>query len=129
MHIWGEEGVDWEGISAAAAYIGEGLRKWGRVNVVQYKEKYGTVRVYCSLGWWQIHAITHPGYAASQYPHWLWALDCKFGSLICRALNYIVIPYHKWLYRRYYRMAVQKWPHLRHEIICVADYPDLLDML
>ena len=126
MHSWGDENVDWKGINSAAEFIGVNLRRWGRVNVRDYKEKFGTVRVYCSLGWHQFHSITHPGWCGNQYPKWLWHLDCRVGSKIIRPLNYVILPYHIWLYRRLYSMAVKKWPHLRREILCMADYSDLL---
>lgn len=125
MHYWGDEGVDWEGIDNAASYIGDGLRFWGRVSVQQYKEKYGTVRVYCSLGLHDWHQLTHPGYAYNQWPRWLWPLNFK-GEWLKRLLNRGVYPFHCWLYRRYYKEAVRRWPHLREEILSVADYDELL---
>lgn len=129
MHSWGEEGVDWPGISDAAAFIAVYLRRWGRVDVRDYKEKFGTVRVYCSLGWHQLHSITHPGYCYSRYPQWLWKLDCYHGWKIARVLNVVVVPFHRWLYRRAYRLAVEKWPHLRKEILNGADWREILQGL
>ncbi len=126
MHLWGDETVDWAGISAAARFIGTNLVRWGRINVRDYKEKYGTVRVYCDLGWYQFHSITHPSYCYSQYPKWLWSLDCRYGWRLIRPLNWIAVPYHKWLYRRVYRLAVRRWPHLTAEILACADYHELL---
>ena len=126
MHSWGDEGVDWKGIDDAAEFIGVNLRRWGRVNVRQYKEKFGTVRVYCSFGWHKFHNITHPGWCRGQYPDWLWHLDCDIGSLVIKPINYVIVPYQRWLYRLFYRIAVKKWPHLRREILCAADYSDLL---
>jgi hypothetical protein len=126
MHDWSDRNVDWKGISDAARYIAEYLVRWGRVGVRDYKEKYGTVRVYCSLGWYQFHSITHPRAAYSRYPPWLWRLDCRYGWRIFRPVNWLVIPFHKWLYRRAYRNAVRKWPHLREEILRAADFDELL---
>jgi hypothetical protein len=126
MHNWSDESVDWSGIDAAAEYIGTNLRKWGRIDVRQYKEKWGTVRVYCNLGWHQIHCITHPGHCFNRYPQWLWQLDCRYGRYVAQLLNKVVVPYHVWLYRRVYRLAVNKWPHLEKEITCQADYQELL---
>jgi len=127
MHFWGDKNVDWEGIDESARYIGQNLRKWGRVNVAQWKEKYGTCRIYCTLGWYQLHSITHPGHCFSRYPKWLWKLDCKYGTIIIPFLfNWIIIPYQKWLYRKLYKDMVKKYPHLEKEILCMADYPELL---
>lgn len=128
-HHWGEDGVDWSGISDAARFIGEYLVRWGRVGVRDWKEKFGTVRVYCSLGWHQFHSITHPRYQYSRYPQWLWSLDCRYGWRILWPVNRLVVPFHKWLYRRAYRLAVKKYPHLREEILSGADYSELLEGL
>ena len=126
MHCWGDENVDWNGIDDAADYIGMGLRKWGRVDVTQFKEKYGTVRVYCYLGITMFHQLIWPGYCFNQYPFkWMWLLDCKFFR-VWKYINYLIIPFHRYIYRKYYANAIKKWPHLREEILCCADYDELL---
>ncbi len=127
MHTWGEDDFDWLGIDCAAQYIGENLRKWGRVDVRQYKEKFGEVRVYCSLGLYMWHQLIWPGYVSNQYPwHWLWTRDVYFPQWIFRLVNRLVVPYHKWLYRVLYGEAVRVYPHLHDEILDAADYPELL---
>lgn len=113
-------------IDFIAQWIGSYLINFGRVNVTQTKEKYGTVRVYCTLGWYSIHDITHPGYSYSQYPKWLFNLDYSCFSKIVSLFNPIVLKYHQWLYRRAYKKAVQKWPHLTYEILVCADYSEFL---
>lgn len=130
MHDWSDQSVDWDGIGNAAHYIGTELRKWGRVPVRDCKEKWGTVRVYCSLGWYSIHDITHPGYAFIQYKkggllHYL-NYACWFNNIF-RIVNIVIYPYHKWLYRKIYSNAVRKWPHLRDEILVQADFSELLE--
>lgn len=126
MHAWGDKDVDWKGINDAAEYIGTNLRRWGRVNVTQWKEKYGTVRVYCSFGWYQLFSITHPGYVYSRYPKWLWSLDCAVLSRFVTKLNFLVIPLQVRLYKHLYKKALEKWPHLRLEILSGADHSELL---
>ena len=126
MHNWGDD-FDWTGLDRAISFIEDNLVRWGRVNVLQAKEKFGTARIYCSLGFGQIHSITHPRYVRSRYPKWLWKLDCSYGPKIMKLLfNWWVVPYHKWLYRFVYKMAVRKWPHLKEEILCCADFRELL---
>lgn len=131
MHSWGDENVDWEGIDFSARYIGENLKRWGRVSVSQYKEKFGTVRVYCTLGWRSLLTITHPGYMHYRpYPKWLMTLDIFWLSKIIPVMfNWIIVPYHKWLYRKLYKDMIKKYPHLKQEIFCTADYYDLLEDL
>jgi hypothetical protein len=126
MHNWSEKSVDWIGLNNAAEYIGTSLIKYGRMNVMDYKEKWGTVRVYVSFGWWQIHDITHPGHSYNRYPKWLWRLDCNYGYYAVFLPNLIAVPYHKFLYKLIYTKAIKKWPHLTEEILNGADHWDLL---
>ena len=127
MHNWGDGFEYFNDVGEAAYYIGNFLRKWGRVGVRDTKEKYGTVRVYLSLGWRQLHCITHPGHCFSRYPDWLWHLDCLYLSKAVRLLNCIVGPYHIWLYNKAYQNAIKKWPHIKEEILVMADFPELID--
>lgn len=120
MHCWGDNNVDWSGISDCAIYIQDYLHKWGRMWVYA-KEKYGRVDVSLQTGWHQLHNITHPGYVYSRYPKWLWNLDCKYISHVI-ALIPGVHMYHMWLVRRVYRNALKKWPHLREEILAGAPH-------
>jgi hypothetical protein len=125
-HNWGDENVDWEGISDAASYIGCRLIREGRVPVTCIKEKYGTVRVYCGFGWHSLLSITHPNYCHyGPYPEWLMHLDIYYLSKIISRLPF-VRSYHRFTYRRVYAAAVKKWPHLREEILTDADWPEEL---
>lgn len=128
MHSWGDDTVDWEGINESARYIGENLRRWGRVGVRQYKEKYGTVRVYCGFGWRNLLNITHPGHISwnGRYPKWLIKVDHLIFSNIVPWFNWIIVPYQKWLYYFLYKQCVIKFPHLRDEILSCADYSEIL---
>jgi hypothetical protein len=128
MHNWGDD-FDWKGLDEAITFIETNLVRWGRINVTQAKEKFGTARIYCSLGWYQFHNITHPKTVYNRYPKWLWELDCYYGTKIVPFLFGWVVHYHAWLYRKVYSMAVKKYPHLREEILCCADYDELLEGL
>jgi hypothetical protein len=128
MHNWGDPNVDWDGINDAARFIGVWLKKYARMEVRDYKEKYGTVRVYCSFGWQQIHSILYPGYVwiHKWWPHRLdmwFSYDTPFLKWLNR---YIVVPIHVRLYRWRYQQAIKKWPHLREEILCCADWDEVL---
>lgn len=126
MHDWSNENVDWSGINAAARYLGIGLRKYFRISVSDWKEKFGTVRVYCHFGWSCFYTIWRPGY------HWIpkwypYRLDLLISKPIMRVLNPLVIRVQKWGYVYMYGRAVKKWPHLREEILCMADFGELFD--
>lgn len=125
-----DKDFDWNGIEDAASYIGLGLRKWGRIDVRQYKEKFGEVRVYCSLGFFMLHQLIWPGYVYNQYPwKWIWVADVYLPRWFIWLVNRVVVPYHKWLYRRLHQLAVAKWPHLHDEILGAADYRELVRLL
>jgi hypothetical protein len=129
MHTWGEENVDWAGINDAAQFIAKRLQYW-RVDVRDWKEKYGTVRIYCSFGlrWWQ--SLTHPGHVWLRWPRWLNFVNyptprSPFYWLL-RLVNYAIVPFHVWLYKRTYLEARRRWPHLAQEIYRGSDYSELL---
>lgn len=42
-------------------------------------------------------------------------------------LNRLVIPYQKWIYRKAYSQAANKYSHLTDEILVMADFGELLD--
>lgn len=128
MHSWYDDDadeIDWRGIGDAAAYIGEGLRRWGRVDVRQYKEKFGTARVYCDFGihWWP--QFSHPGYVWNPFPKWTWRWQHS-PRWIFSVINFFIVPLHVELYREYYRRAILRWPHLEKEILSGSDFPELL---
>ena len=131
MHIWGDENVDWKGIEDAAEFIHAELIRRARINVSQSKEKYGTVRVYCYLGWSSFHSLCYPGYCSSQwlkwYTRWLWYLDCVVGYRFFNLFQNRIIKWHSRVYRQVYVEAVAKWPHLRDEILVMADFQELVD--
>lgn len=130
MHQWGDDSVDWTGINDAAYFIAHTMRAYFRVPVRDYKEKYGTVRVYCGLGWTSIHDIFYPGYQFTQFKRnslmWKLTYSHLVNHHILRYINRIVIPIHKYVYRTVYRLAVRRWPHLAAEILLGSDYHELL---
>lgn len=121
MHSWGDEDVDWKGIDDAAYYIGCFIATWGRIGVMQTKEKFGTVRVYCHLGFSCFHGLVYP------WHHWIhswwpYKLDLAISGAIAKYVNYVLYPWQKLVYRQAYKNAVKKWPHLKAEILDCADF-------
>jgi hypothetical protein len=114
---------------AAAYFIHEYLVRYGRISVIQSKEKYGTVRVYCSLGYWGFFGLLNPGHVYVHWPKWLYGLDLAYGRRVMQFLNKVIVPYHKWVYRRAYKKAIEKYPAIRENILCTADFPILLEGL
>lgn len=127
MHQWGDENVDWKGINDAAEFVGDYCARWARFRG-QTKEKYGTVRFYAHLGYLSLHGLVYPGYVYSQFPNWLWTLDIYVISpLLQKTFSWVWNPWQKFIYKRAYKLAVKKWPHLRKEILSGADHLELLD--
>lgn len=106
--------------------IGQYCRRYGRIQVTQTKEKYGSVRVYCGFGSYGLHGLIYPGYAYSQFPKWLWNLDCTYGNYITRYFDTIIVPWQKFIYRRAYWKQIKKYPHLFDEITGSMDWDDVL---
>jgi hypothetical protein len=89
------------------------------------KEKYGTARVYCSFGLYNLYGILRP------FHHWVgnewyWKLTDR---IYLTWMNPVVVPYQQWIYRLAYKRAVEKYPHLKAEILDGADYEELLEGL
>lgn len=131
MHHWGDKEVDWQGIGDAAEFIGNYCARWGRFGG-QTKEKYGTVRFYASFSVHNLINLTHPGY------HYTWSIwqpyvkfDNAFGEYIVKYT--LLQAFFSWwqpkVYRKAYKLALLRWPHLREEILCCADYPEFLEGL
>ncbi len=128
MHMWGDKDVDWDGINEAANYIGYWLKDWVRMPVSCVKEKFGSVRIYCSFGWSMIYSIWRPSHIwlPKWWPHRLdsWI---SYYTPIMKWVNYLVVPIHQKAYVWRYKKAVEKWPHLRREILGSADYGELFE--
>lgn len=128
MHYYGD--VDFSDemfskVDQAAEYIGINLVKWGRIGVRQYKEKYGSVRVYCGFGYDAFYFIWRPNYM--WVPKWWpYGLDIKISNYLMVPINWVVVPIQKKIYRYFYKKAIDKWPEIKKEILCCADYPELL---
>lgn len=125
MHNYGDEGVNFDEIDEAGWFIGRWLRNWVRLPVMQIKEKFGTVRVYCHFGWSCFYSIWRPSH------HWIsswwpYRFDLWISDFIMPLLNKVVVPIQMKAYRWRYKKAVEKWPHLAEEILICADYPQLL---
>lgn len=127
MHSWGDEDVDWKGIDDAAYYIAHWLKTWVRMPIQDYKEKFGTVRVYCGFGWYGLYPIWRPSY--HWYPKW-WPMRLDFwiaNTWLWTQLNRVVVKVQQRAYAWRYKKAVQKWPHLYKEIVSAADYGELFE--
>jgi hypothetical protein len=126
VHSWGEEKFDWVGLDDAGQYISQWLVKWTRMPVYDVKEKFGTLRIYCSFGWESFYGIYRPRHM--WVPKWWpYRLDLRLSHYIMPLLNKIVVPLQQKAYAWRYKKAVEKWPHLREEIVSIADRGELFE--
>lgn len=129
-HEWGDEGVDWAGIGNAAEFLGDYCARWGRFRG-QTKEKYGSVRFYAHIGHLSLHSLIFPGYVYCQYPNklnWLWKAECRIiNPILNKLFGRAYVAWQVFIYKRAYKLAIKKWPHLRDEIMGSADHLELLD--
>lgn len=129
MHSWGGPFPYFAEVGEAADEIGDFCAKWGRIGVRQTKEKYGTARVYCSFGAWGFHSLIYPKYVYSQFPDWLWKLDCRIGTKILSPFQKVIIKYQIFIYKLAYKKALEKYPFIKDEILGGADWHELLTHL
>lgn len=123
MHSWGSGFKYFAEVDQAAEEIGNFCRKWGRIDVRQTKEKWGTARVYCSFGLLTIQSVLKPGYYYTQKPAWLMGLG------IPAWISNQFLPYQLWIYRLAYKRTLRKHPYIRNEILGGADWSEYLEGL
>lgn len=107
--------------------IGNYLSKYGRICVSQTKEKFGSVRVYCYFGYSCIYNIFYPRRMYIDWPKWLYRIDLAISPYLLKIINPLIIPYQKYIYRKAYRKAVEENPHFARNILCFADWDELLE--
>lgn len=126
MHNWSDSDFDWKALNGAINIIGPTCRKYGLLGG-QIKEKYGTLRFYAMFGYLSLHTLIYPGYVYSQFPKWLWTLDIKYiGPILRFFFERPFVWWQKKVYNYAYQKAVKKYPHIRKEILCAADYPEFI---
>lgn len=96
------------------------------MGVMQTKEKFGTVRVYCSFGFDCFHGLIWPRHCWI-HKWWPYRFDLWISQYLQPVINPILIFLQKKLYRLAYKRAVKKYPHLWKEIIVMADFGPMLE--
>lgn len=124
MHKWGDD-FDLKGLNDCEDILYNICRKYGRLGG-QIKEKYGTLRFYAMFDL-SLHSLVYPGYVYSQFPEWLWTLDIYYISpFLNKLFGKIWFWYQSKIYNYAYHKCLKKYPNLRDEILCCADYPELI---
>lgn len=126
MHTWDEKDFDWFALDKAGYLISKVL-KAGRIGC-NYKEKYGTLRLYSYFYNGSLHSLCYPGYHYNRFPKWLWHLDVWYIQRICSriGLRWLIFQFQKPFYTFAYLLAMQKYEHIREEICVDAEYPNLI---
>ncbi len=125
MHDWGDKDFHyWKELGLAAEYISKFCLRWGRISVRDWKEKYGTVRVYCGFGWYQLPSVFYP--RTMFYGDWKWYSRWLWRIYVPHWVSRLALPWQTFIYRTAYKNAIKKWPMIRKEILCCADWSEYL---
>lgn len=123
---WNNKKFDWKGLDDALTYIVDFLRTYGRINCWG-KEKYGSLRISCYFEMISIHSLLYPNAYSVPKDTRFWEFDEKYISPILYKL--FDKPFKWWQHKVYnmaYQRALNKWPHLRAEILVDADHIELI---
>lgn len=124
MHQWGDD-IDWKGIEDCCDIIHDICTNYGRFGC-HTKEKYGTVRAYVNF-YLSLHSLIYPGYVYNQFPKWLLKLDLyMITPVLQKVFSRSMFWYQKKIYNYAYQKCLNKYPRLREEILCCADYPEFI---
>lgn len=124
-HDWSDDTFDWKGLQGAINI----LSKWAARGMImgQIKEKYGSARWYAYFGRLSLHTLVYPRFMYRQFPKWLWALDINYIAPVLQFFfGKLFVKYQIWAYNKGYQEALKTYPHLRAEILCSADNPELI---
>ena len=126
MHTWGEENFDWSGLNDCINIVHNTCRRWARLGG-QAKEKFGTLRFYTHFGL-SLHTLFLPGYYHyGWFPRWLITFDMYVATPVLNFLfGRVWFWWQRTIYSYAYWRALNKYPHLRKEILCSADYPEFI---
>lgn len=135
MHYWGDDWPYWDDLNQCVNYISKRARDY-RIGG-QIKEKYGTVRWYIYLHdmisdliwpghiWvrWNAKSWWHPALRWAQPvlgPVMSW-IDYRIYSTKKNPVKTLIQKYQYKKVLQIYKEALEKWPHLRKEILSSSD--------
>lgn len=109
-------------------FVVKNLMRWGRINVSDWKEKYGSLRVYCTFGWYEFHTLVHPGRKYVTWPTWVRTIDIKLTEVILERLklSLVVFAWQKLIYNVVYHLAFRLFPDQALKLYLGMDYPEHL---
>lgn len=119
-HIWGDKTFDWHGLNEAIHYIDDFCTKYGFIQVTS-KEKWGQADIY--VYWWDgtIWSLFYTSRwwkMSKKWPGWLRSVDFKLGDLLTLiGVRRLVHAYQQFIYKLAYDRALNRWPHLKEEIV------------
>jgi hypothetical protein len=88
-----------------------------------------SVRFYAMFGVRNMHSLTHPGWANyAWYPKWLIRFDTTVMPHVFKwtGMRRAFSVWQPFVYSLAYKRALRRWPHLQAEILCDADWPELI---
>lgn len=131
MHIWGDEWFEKHGedFYTASEYIHKMLMIYGRISIMNFKEKYGTLRTQGYYEWdGTLHMLLYPGYSYIQCGRILSFLDTRlFANLMKFSGLLYILRYlqRKWI-NYVFQKILKKYPQLILELVADTDvYPHI----
>lgn len=89
-----------------------------------------TCRFYAQFGL-SLHSLLYPGHYYYRFPKWVVTFDLYVFTPLCHKLRLSRLwgEWQKLVYIRAYKLAIQKYPRYRKEILAGADYSEWLTQL
>ena len=126
-HDWSDNEFPWEKLNDAMNIIEKTCYRYGRFGG-QIKEKFGTIRFYVRFFDGTLHSLLYPGYWRIRYPWFYHNIDVPIIYRLTTTLKIAaaIIWWQKKVYGWAHGRALKKYPTLAEEILCDADYPELI---
>lgn len=127
-HDWSDENFPWSQLSDAIDIIRNITYKYGRFGG-QIKEKFGCVRFYVHFFDGTLHSLLYPGHSYVRARRFYYWIDLPILSKFFKytGVGKLILWWQQKIYNIAYQKAIAKYPHLKDEILCDADYPELID--
>ncbi len=123
-HDWSEKDFDWNSLNEAG-YLIERICAISRLGI-NWKEKYGTLRIYPNFFTGSLHELQYPGYVYCQYKFLRdqrWYLDIYFWPTVFKytGMTWLIRKVQELTYTLAFYIAMKKYPNIKEEICVNAE--------
>jgi len=114
-------------------FLSNRLNSMGLIRIDDSKTKFNQIRVYVRFGAFYVGDLVPYGIMyglrfANLFRHTAFKIPYyKLDRIrIPGFINYLLIPYQRFVYRQVYKYTIKKFPKYRENLLSGADYPELL---